>query len=453
MPIFALADGGHIAPLGDPAFMASDASQDEPAAMASDEQQDEQAAMASDVLFEEPAAMVSDASFEGAAAMASDAQQDEQAAMASDASLEEPAAMASDASLEEPAAMVSGAPSAEQLAPITDLAQQDGAGFEAWAMLDRLMHGQALSFDEIKDAVIEYLAGALTGGGALLAMLLVPVILLSIVRQMIGEDQKKSAAAGYVCYLTTALALMQAFHQSAGSAMQLIERVGRWITELFPILSALMIACGAPATAAAYSPLMGLGAGLISGLISNLALAMCSIAAAVAISGSLTDRFSLSKLLGLLKFALYWMVGLGLTGFLGLVSFQNLLSQSQDSATMKAAKYAVGGLIPGVGGEIADTMNAVSGSAMLIKNATGITGLVALVMACLRPLLQLVVALLALKLCGALTEPLGSTPLQKLIERFSDVFSMLLVAAVAAVAVGITLVGAVLASGNAAILS
>lgn len=352
-----------------------------------------------------------------------------------------------------PAAARAELPAPEQLAPLDQLATESGFSLDAWSMAQGLLSGDPLEWSDLLDLAKEYLFGALRHGSVLLASLLMPLVLLSVVRQLLADGDKKAVAAGFVCHLAAALALMQAFHDSAIQATWLIRSVGRWIDALFPVLTALLVACSAPVSAAAYAPLITLGAGALTSVINQVAMGLCSAAAVIAICGSLSERFSLGKLLDLMRDALNWIIGLTLTGFLGLVTLQNLLSSGQDSATMRAAKYAVGNLIPGVGGEVADTMNAVSGSAILIKNATGVTGLVALVALCLRPLISLLAALLILKLAGALAEPMGIGPMQKLIDRFADVFSMLLVAASSAAVIGVILVGVVLATGNAAITS
>lgn len=348
-----------------------------------------------------------------------------------------------------PAVAAENLPTAEQLAPVNALA---GQGFDALSLIQRLARGEALDYRNVLASLQAALLGSMQSGLRLLSMLMAPIVLMAVLRQLLGEDEKKVIAAGYVCYLGAALVLMQQFQDSAGDALLLAAQVGQWIEAVFPVLTALMTACGATLTAAAYAPLLTLAGGMLAGMIRTLALTMCSAACVIAIAGNLSERFRLSKLLDMLKGALVWIMGTALTGFLGLVAMSNLLGSGQDSAAMRAAKYAASSLIPGVGGEIADTMGAVSSSAILVKNATGITGLIALVTLCALPLMRLLASILAVRLCVALAEPLGGSTLLNLIERFGDVLSMLMVASISAVVIGVVLAGAVLTVGNAAIL-
>ena len=74
-----------------------------------------------------------------------------------------------------------------------------------------------------------------------------------------------------------------------------------------------------------------------------------------------------------------WGAGVLMTGFLGLSAVRALLSAGYDSAAVRAARYAVDNLCP-VGGEVANTMDALVSSVLLVKNAAGATGLFALLL-------------------------------------------------------------------------
>ena len=220
------------------------------------------------------------------------------------------------------------------------------------------------------------------------------------------------------------------------------------IEALFPLLSAMLVACGAHITAAAHAPLVSLGAGLLSGLIGHVALGLCMLAAVAAVFGSLSERFSLGKLIGLCRSLLHWTLGLSLTGFMGLVTAQNLISGAQDSAALRASKYAAKNLIPGVGSEVAEALASATGGAALVKDATGIAGIAALVLLCARPLVRIFSAMLVARAAGALLEPLGGSAAARMVDRFAETLAMLLMAGSAAAVVGLILIGAVIGAGN-----
>src|SRR5699024_5668079 len=157
----------------------------------------------------------------------------------------------------------------------------------------------------------------------------------------------------------------------------------------------------------------------------------------------------LTKLFKLLRTLCNWLMGAWLTAFLAVVSVQGLLGAGYDSAAVRTAQYAVDNLMPVVGGDVADTMDALIGSAQLVKNAAGVTGLCLLLLVCVRPLLAILAPLLASRLAAAMIEPVEDGPVARLIDRFGDVLSMLLVVVVASCVMAMVLIGATLASGGA----
>ncbi len=343
-------------------------------------------------------------------------------------------------------------PTDDQLAELTDVMKDASAPLDLGSMIRTLAGGGAVGYQDVLDSAKAALRSEMARSLLLLFELLIPALLVAVLGELMGGSDKKALAAGFICYLVAALALMAAFREAAAAAMTLARDVGRFIEAMFPILTALLAACGATITAAAYAPLLSLGAGILSASLTSAAMGLCSFASVVAVFGSLSERFSLGKLLDLSKQLLNWLTGLTLTAFLGLVAAQNLLSGAQDSAALRASKYAAKNLIPGVGGEVADTLATVGASAAAVKNAVGVTGLVALALLCLAPLVRLFAAMLTAKVAAALFEPLGGGPLGKLIERFETVFGMLLVAGCASVVVGVILIGAALSAGGAAVV-
>ena len=115
---------------------------------------------------------------------------------------------------------------------------------------------------------------------------------------------------------------------------------------------------------------------------------------------------------------------------------------------MRTARYAVDNLLPVVGGEVANTMDALVSSVLLVKNAAGATGLIALLVLCARPLFALVAALFALRLASALLEPVAEEGLIALAERFSQVAAMLLVICASAAVILTLLLGGTLTVGQ-----
>ena len=81
--------------------------------------------------------------------------------------------------------------------------------------------------------------------------------------------------------------------------------------------------------------------------------------------------------------------------------------------------------MPVIGGEVSEAMEALTASARLVKSAVGVTGMLALILACAGPLARVGVAALSAKLAGAAAELAGEPRIARLAEQFGDVLILL----------------------------
>ena len=93
---------------------------------------------------------------------------------------------------------------------------------------------------------------------------------------------------------------------------------------------------------------------------------------------------------------------------------------------MKAAKFAISGAVPVVGGILSDAAETVLASAGVLRGTVGVFGMVTVLGICLVPLLRLAVHYLAYKLVAALASALGSGPPCALVDRLSSAFGLVL---------------------------
>ena len=285
-------------------------------------------------------------------------------------------------------------------------------------------------------ALGETLRAQLRESVSLIVLFAAPALVCALAKQFAPQN---GGVIEWIGVLAAAGAMLAAF----ASAFSQAERA------VSPLLNALLSAAGGGATAALLSPMAALAGGAIGTAAGGSGLALCACAAGVAAAGELSERIRLTKLFKLLRTLCNWLMGAWLTAFLAVVSVQGLLGAGYDSAAVRTAQYAVDNLMPVVGGDVADTMDALIGSAQLVKNAAGVTGLCLLLLVCVRPLLAILAPLLASRLAAAMIEPVEDGPVARLIDRFGDVLSMLLVVVVASCVMAMVLIGATLASGGA----
>ena len=283
-------------------------------------------------------------------------------------------------------------------------------------------------------ALGETLRAQLRESVSLIVLFAAPALVCALAKQFAPQN---GGVIEWIGVLAAAGAMLAAFASAFSQAERAVSLLSQCAQAVSPLLIALLSAAGGGATAALLSPAGGSG------------LALCACAAGVAAAGELSERIRLTKLFKLLRTLCNWLMGAWLTAFLAVVSVQGLLGAGYDSAAVRTAQYAVDNLMPVVGGDVADTMDALIGSAQLVKNAAGVTGLCLLLLVCVRPLLAILAPLLASRLAAAMIEPVEDGPVARLIDRFGDVLSMLLVVVVASCVMAMVLIGATLASGGA----
>ena len=115
----------------------------------------------------------------------------------------------------------------------------------------------------------------------------------------------------------------------------------------------------------------------------------------------------------LLAFTLYLTVG-------------GIFAGTVDSARVRVTKTAISGMIPVVGGIIAEASETVLAGAGLLKGAIGVFGLLGVLALCAYPFLQLGIQYLLYKLTAFLASVIGDTELCGLIGGLGGAFGLIL---------------------------
>ena len=109
----------------------------------------------------------------------------------------------------------------------------------------------------------------------------------------------------------------------------------------------------------------------------------------LAIVDAVSPSVSVGGLLTLSRKVTTWTLGLLMSVFLGVLSMQNLISGSTDTAAAKTTRYVLSNFVPVVGSAVSDAYATVRGSLQILRSTTGVLGIMALCLLFLPPLLQL----------------------------------------------------------------
>lgn len=205
-----------------------------------------------------------------------------------------------------------------------------------------------------------------------------------------------------------------------------IERMTSFANVLLPTVAAVTAATGAITGAAARQLAAALFSDLLVNLVNSLLIPLLYGYIAVSVARAATGEEGLERLADLLKWTVTTVLTIVTLIFVNYLTASGVVAGTADAATVKAAKFAISGAIPVVGGILSDAAETVLASAGILKGTVGVFGMLTILGICLIPLLQLAVHYLAYKLVAALSSTLGSAPVCGLVDRIGGAFGLVL---------------------------
>lgn len=230
--------------------------------------------------------------------------------------------------------------------------------------------------------------------------LLLIVVLCQVADAVVDERGK------YVVILTGALAIVsccvsdvRAMIEAGQSAIGEIADLTR---VLLPVMVSAATASGALSGATAVYTLTTAFSGVLIQFIDSFLLPAVYAYLALALADAASGQTRMKKLRELIG----WGIEKTLKGtvylFTGLLSVTGLLTGAADSAALKATKSAVSGAVPVVGGILSGAADAVLSGAVLLKNAVGTYGMLAVFAIFIVPFLFIGSCYIMLKASAAL---------------------------------------------------
>lgn len=234
------------------------------------------------------------------------------------------------------------------------------------------------------------------------------------------NGSEAAAAAELSCFLLLSLCTVKVFSEAAGYAMAAVEAVCEFITKFEPIFMAMLISGGAVTQAAAFQPVLAASVYVLGLLINKCVMPICYVSAVLGICGNIGDRIELGTLTKLTGSAAKWLLTGTLTLFSAVLSLYGFSTRAFNSLAAKGLKFAVGSLVPVVGGILSDTLDTVLTGANLLKNAVGTAGVIAVIGAVFAPAVKILVMMLLLKVTAAVIEPFSEKRAVNMLLAVSD---------------------------------
>ncbi len=166
--------------------------------------------------------------------------------------------------------------------------------------------------------------------------------------------------------------------------------------------------------------------GLLVDLIDRLLVPLVYGYIAASVAYAAVGNEGLKRLAALIKWLATTILTIVLLVFVGYLTVSGIIAGSADAATVKAAKFAISGAVPVVGGILADASESILAAAGVLCSTVGVFGMVVVLAICLLPFLQLAVHYLIYKLTAALSATVGGGRVCGLIDSISGAFGLIL---------------------------
>lgn len=300
--------------------------------------------------------------------------------------------------------------------------------FSFLGLIKDLMTGNmAWDLREIGQAVQEILFTQLAEQKELALRILVIALVSAVISNFIRifENHAIAEISFYMMYLLITTLLVHSFQAMGQIVAEALQSLASFMNLLLPAYLVTIVFTAGGVTALGFYQLTVLAIHILTGVIIRIVLPLIQLYMALLILNQMTREDCFSQFASLLRTVVEWTVrtAVGITA--GLQAVQCLISPAVDSLK-NSAVHRLAKVLPGIGNLMDAAAETVLGSALVIKNAVGVAGMIAIAAICLVPFLKLAVNILLFRVLCALLQPVSEKRMVDCIAGISESSLMLM---------------------------
>ncbi|MBQ4642349.1 MAG: stage III sporulation protein AE [Oscillospiraceae bacterium] len=253
--------------------------------------------------------------------------------------------------------------------------------------------------------------------------LIAVVILLNIADTM---SEKAGRAVRMTGAVLIGLILLEPTNTLVHLGNQAVTQTSEYGKLVVPVMTAALAAQGGSTSSAVLCTATVFFNTLLTSAITKLLLPMVNIYLCLSVANQAVGQQMLKSVQKSVKSLITWMLKCILYVFTGYISITGVVSGAVDASAIKAAKLAISGVVPVVGGILSDASEAVLVGAGVMKSAAGIYGILAVIAVCIGPFLQIGSRYLMMKLTAGICGIIGNKQFSDLIEDISSGMGLVL---------------------------
>ena len=281
--------------------------------------------------------------------------------------------------------------------------------FSVREALERILAGEEVfSIDFLLETGKNFICDHLLADRVVLFQVVLLVLLAALFANFtnVFSGSQAGEASFYLVYMLLLALLIHSFGSLSAGLSGSLEDLTAFMQALMPsYFLAVTAASGAATAMVFYEMVLGV-IFLIQTLLLKAVIPGIQAYVVIQLINYLHKEDFLSKLAELLKTVLEWSLKTITAVVIGMELIQNMISPALDSLKRDALGKTAAA-IPGIGNVIDGATEVALGTAVLIRNCLGATGILVLVILGLPPVIKLAGTVLAYKLLAALLQPVS----------------------------------------------
>lgn len=280
---------------------------------------------------------------------------------------------------------------------------------------------------DIINRVISFFMGELKTAFALIGSIAVLIIISAFINNLNHSFRKNavSEATGMAIFIYMSAIAATAFRSISQYVIQTLSDITMFVHGIIPSMATLCMSGGEYLTATMAHPVIFFICSCAAMLIKNVITPLVLLRAVCILLCGITGNDSLSEFSELFAKLHKTILSFSMSIFAGILGVSSFASASFDSLAARGVKFAISSSVPVVGGSLSEAMSSVAESAMLLKNAVGLGGVLALFAMFAVPLLKIRALSLGFRITAAFTAPVSEKRVTEILRKLGDCIDML----------------------------
>ena len=320
----------------------------------------------------------------------------------------------------------------EKLRGMTDFSDLSFSDLVLELLQGKLPSGISGLWGEVWRLLFSYLGGQKQLAVQILLIALFSAVCTNFIR--VFENSQIADISFYMMYLLIGTLLIGAFAEMQVLTVNTLKSLFQFVTLLLPAYVVTIVFSAGSVSAFGFYELTLHYVHILQLLFIKMVLPLIQIYVVFLFFNQLTQEDLFSQASEFLKTLLEWILKTTTAILVGLQTIQCLVAPAVDTLKNSTAHRIVKAL-PGVGGLMDSAAETIAGSALVIKNAVGVAGMIVVLLICLLPFLKLGLSVLLFRLLCALLQPISEKRMVDCIRSFSDGVMLLMKTMLAGLAV------------------